>query len=187
MNHTIGRFGGLSSCVRFLPRFCSLLLPALELRPKARRYNSILSTQPFISRWAMCSTRFVDFPMKEGALRLAAASGQLTGKIVADARSGESGGGMHDGKMQKQVFWRATAGRHCLSCGSRRWGRDSPRKVRSARTRHFTVHGCDHELTIPAKVQMAGIGGMKNSSTRFLRVSEAVDIELNASGGATRP
>jgi hypothetical protein len=52
----------------------------------------------------MCSTRFVDFQMKEGALRLAAASGKLTGKIVGDAKSGESGGGMHDGKMHKEVL-----------------------------------------------------------------------------------
>jgi polyisoprenoid-binding protein YceI len=44
------------------------------------------------------------FQLKQGALRLSAPSGKLTGKIVVDARSGDGGGAMRDRKMQKEVL-----------------------------------------------------------------------------------
>ena len=65
----------------------------------------------------------------------------------------------------------------------------------------FTIHGADHELTVPAEVEMSPDHwtatlhfavpyekwGMKNPSTLFLRVSESVDIDLTAAGSVTRP
>ena len=65
----------------------------------------------------------------------------------------------------------------------------------------FTIHGSDHELTVPAEVEMSSgyltatlhfavpyeKWGMKNPSTLFLRVDETVDIDLAASGSVTRP
>ena len=64
----------------------------------------------------------------------------------------------------------------------------------------FTIHGSEHELTVPAEVQMApgywtatlhfaipyAAWGMKNPSTLFLKVSESVDIDLSAAGTTTR-
>src|ERR1039458_6621042 len=44
------------------------------------------------------------FHLKEGTLRLSAASGKLAGEIVVDAKSGESGSGMRDRKMHKEVL-----------------------------------------------------------------------------------
>jgi polyisoprenoid-binding protein YceI len=65
----------------------------------------------------------------------------------------------------------------------------------------FTIHGSDHELTVPAEVEMSSgyltatlhfavpyeKWGMKNPSTLFLRVSESGDIDLTATGTMTRP
>ena len=61
----------------------------------------------------------------------------------------------------------------------------------------FAIHGSEHELIIPAEVEMfpdhwsAALHfsvpyakwGMKNPSTLFLRVSESVEIDV-ATGGA---
>ena len=44
------------------------------------------------------------FRLKQGSLRLDPASGKLTGEIVVDARSGESGSGMRDRKMHREVL-----------------------------------------------------------------------------------
>jgi hypothetical protein len=65
----------------------------------------------------------------------------------------------------------------------------------------FAIHGSEHELTVPAEVEMfpdhwsAALHfavpyakwGMKNPSTLFLRVSESVDIDVMAAGTRTRP
>ena len=42
--------------------------------------------------------------MKRGALQLEAASGKMSGEIVVDAKSGESGSGMRDRKMHKEIL-----------------------------------------------------------------------------------
>jgi hypothetical protein len=65
----------------------------------------------------------------------------------------------------------------------------------------FSIHGSDHELTVPAEVEVSSDHwtatlhfavpyanwGMKNPSTLFLRVSESVDIDLTAAGTISRP
>jgi polyisoprenoid-binding protein YceI len=60
----------------------------------------------------------------------------------------------------------------------------------------FSIHGGDHEMTVPIQVDMASDHwiatghfvvpyakwGMKNPSTFILRVSESVEIDVHASG-----
>lgn len=64
----------------------------------------------------------------------------------------------------------------------------------------FTIHGSDHDLTVPAQVEMSADRwtatlhftlpyakwGMKNPSTLFLRVGESVDIDVATVGTITR-
>ena len=65
----------------------------------------------------------------------------------------------------------------------------------------FNIHGSEHELNVPAEVEMfpdrwtATLHfavpyvnwGMKNPSNMFLKVSESVDIDLTTTGTVTRP
>src|SRR5579859_989914 len=44
------------------------------------------------------------FRLKRGALQLDPASGKVSGEIVVDARSGESGSTMRDRKMHKEIL-----------------------------------------------------------------------------------
>src|SRR5260370_27084081 len=44
------------------------------------------------------------FHLKQGALQLEPATGKISGEIVVDAKSGESGSGMRDRKMHKEVL-----------------------------------------------------------------------------------
>jgi hypothetical protein len=60
----------------------------------------------------------------------------------------------------------------------------------------FSIHGTDHEITVPAEVEMSSDHwtatvhftvpyakwGMKNPSTLFLRVNDSVEIDLVAAG-----
>ena len=141
------------------------------------------------------------FHLKQGSLRLDPASGKLAGEIVVDARSGESGSGMRDRKMHREVLESdrypeiAFHPDHVVGTVSLQ-GKSSV-KIHGI----FNIHGSDHELTVPADVEVSGdhwtavlhfavpyvSWGIKNPSNLFLRVSESVDIELNTAGTITRP
>jgi polyisoprenoid-binding protein YceI len=141
------------------------------------------------------------FRLKQGSLRLDPASGKLTGEVVVDAKSGESGSGMRDRKMHREVLESdrypeiAFQPDHVEGAVSLQ-GKSSVR-VHGI----FSIHGSDHELTVPAEVEVSSDHwsatlhfavpyakwGMKNPSTLFLRVGESVDIDLTAAGTLTRP
>jgi polyisoprenoid-binding protein YceI len=141
------------------------------------------------------------FHLKQGALRLGSASSKLTGEIVVDARSGETGSGMRDRKMHREVL-ESDHYPEIAFHPDRVDGKVSLQGKSSVRIHGiFNIHGSDHELTVPAEVEISSDHwtallhfavpyvnwGMKNPSTLFLRVSESVDIDLNAAGTVTRP
>jgi len=141
------------------------------------------------------------FRLKQGTLQLSPALGKLSGEIVVDARSGESGSGMRDRKMHKEVLESDLYPN--ITFRPDHVDGDVTSQTKSAVHVHgiFSIHGVDHELTVPAEVQMApgywtatlhfavpyAKWGMKNPSTMFLRVNESVDIDLTTSGSVTRP
>jgi polyisoprenoid-binding protein YceI len=140
------------------------------------------------------------FHLKRGSLRLDPASGKLTGEIVVDAKSGESGSGMRDRKMHREVLesdrYPEIAFRPDRVDGTVSLQGKSSVRVHGI----FSIHGSDHELSVPADVEMFpdhwtatlhfavpyANWGMKNPSTLFLRVNESVDIDLTAAGTITR-
>src|SRR5208283_4980494 len=141
------------------------------------------------------------FQLKRGALRLDPASGKLTGEIVVDAKSGQSGNGMRDRKMHREVL-ESDRYPEIVFRPDRVDGAVSLSGTSSVRVRGiFAIHGAEHELTVPAEVKMApgywtatlhfavpyAQWGIKNPSTLFLQVSESVDIDLTASGNLTQP
>jgi polyisoprenoid-binding protein YceI len=140
------------------------------------------------------------FRLKESALRLDPASGKIAGEIIVDAKSGESGSGMRDRKMHREVL-ESDHYPEIVFRPDRVDGTVSVQGKSSVRVHGvFNIHGSDHELTVPAEVEVSSDHwtatlhfavpyanwGMKNPSTLFLRVNESVDIDLTASGTITR-
>jgi polyisoprenoid-binding protein YceI len=136
------------------------------------------------------------FRLKQGKLNLNAASNKLTGEIVVDAKSGQSGSGMRDRKMHREVL-ESDRYPEIAFKPDRVDGTVPPNGKCSVRVHGiFSIHGSEHELTVPAEVEMSpdhwtatlqfavpyASWGMKNPSTLFLRVSESVDIDITASG-----
>lgn len=141
------------------------------------------------------------FQLKRGELRLDPASGKISGEIVVDTKSGVSGNGMRDRKMHREVL-ESDRYSEIVFRPDRVDGTVSLSGKSSVRVHGiFTIHGADHELAVPAAVEMSPDHwrttlhfavpyekwGMKNPSTLFLRVSESVDIDLTAAGSVTRP
>lgn len=139
------------------------------------------------------------FKVKHGALQLEPA-GKVTGEIVVDAASGESGSGMRDRKMNKEVLEAAKFPE--IAFRPDRIDGQVPQSGKSSVMVHgiFRIHGADREITVPATVETSGDHwtanvhfnvpyekwGMKNPSTLFLRVNDSVEIDLLAAGSVVR-
>jgi polyisoprenoid-binding protein YceI len=140
------------------------------------------------------------FQLKHGALHLEPASGNISGEIVVDASSGESGSGMRDRKMNKEILessrYPDIAFRPDRIEGPVTSQGKSSVKIHGM----FSIHGTDHEITVPAEVEMSSDHwtatvhftvpyekwGMKNPSTLFLRVNDSVEIDLVAAGNVAK-
>lgn len=135
------------------------------------------------------------FKVTHGNLHMDPA-GKISGQIVVDARSGDSGSGMRDRKMQKEVLeserYPEITFRPDRVEGSVQTSGRSSVMVHGL----FNIHGVDREITVPAQIELntdrwtATVHftvpyqkwGMKNPSTLFLRVSDSVEIDLQAAG-----
>lgn len=136
------------------------------------------------------------FQARQSTLQLDPASGHVSGEIVVDAKSGESGNGMRDRKMHKDVLesesYPEISFRPDRFEGTVAAGAKSSVKVHGM----FRIHGVDREIEVPAEVEMSADHwstavhftvpyakwGMKNPSTLFLRVSDSVQIDLDMAG-----
>jgi polyisoprenoid-binding protein YceI len=139
------------------------------------------------------------FKLKRGTLQIAPA-GKMAGEIVVDATSGDSGSGMRDRKMHKEVLESAKYPE--IAFRPDRIDGQVPNDGKSSVMIHgiFSIHGADREITVPATVEMSADHwtakvhftvpyakwGMKNPSTLFLRVNDTVEIDLVAAGNVVR-
>jgi polyisoprenoid-binding protein YceI len=140
------------------------------------------------------------FKLKRGALQFDPGSGKISGEIVVDAASGDSGNGMRDRKMNKEVLESARYPEIAFR-PDRIEGRVAS-QGQSAVMVHgiFRIHGTNREITVPAQVETSADHwtatmhftipyekwGMKNPSTFFLKVSDSVQIDLIAGGTVVR-
>jgi len=139
------------------------------------------------------------FKVRQGALQMEP-TGKMTGSIVVDATSGDSGSGMRDRKMHKEVLESAKYPE--ISFRPERVEGSVPNQGKASVTVHgvFSIHGADREIAVPAEVETSGDHwtanvhftipyekwGMKNPSTLFLRVSDSVEIDLQAKGSVVK-
>ena len=138
------------------------------------------------------------FTLKHGELQVQPA-GKLSGEIVVDATSGNSGSGMRDRKMNKEVLESARYPE--IDFRPDRFDGEVAPQGKSSVMVHgmFSIHGTDREITVPAQVERDGDHwaanvhftvpyakwGMKNPSTLFLKVSDTVEIDMSAAGSVT--
>jgi len=141
------------------------------------------------------------FQLKRGSLGFEPASGKISGEVVVDAGSGESGSGMRDRKMNKEVL-ESNRYPEIIFHPDKIEGAVASQGKSSVRVHGmFSIHGVDHEITVPAEVEMSADHwtatvhftvpyakwGMKNPSTLFLRVNDSVEIDLAAIGNVVSP
>jgi polyisoprenoid-binding protein YceI len=140
------------------------------------------------------------FRIKQSALQFDPASSLVSGEILVDAKSGETGNGMRDRKMHKEVLESDTYPE--ISFRPDRVEGSVANAGKSSVRVHgiFRIHGIDREITVPAEVEMSAgqwaatvhftvpyaRWGMRNPSTLFLHVSDSVEIDLVATGSISQ-
>lgn len=136
------------------------------------------------------------FGLKRGSVEYDLTSASVRGELVADATSAQSGNRTRDRKMHREILESARYPEiifrpHKVE-GTVARGGTSTVQVRGI----FTIHGTDHEIVMPVRVEMFPDHwtanthftvpyvkwGLKNPSTFLLRVSESVEIDVHATG-----
>jgi YceI-like domain len=150
-------------------------------------------------RWTLngLHTTHGTFKLKSGELFFNPATGVAEGEILVDATTGESGDAARDKRMQDEVlesnrypaiFFHPSQIKGAFESG------EATQELQGVGT--FNIHGADHPLELPLKVQVAAgvvtattqftvpyvAWGMKNPSRFLLKVSKQVEIEVTAKG-----
>lgn len=136
------------------------------------------------------------FQLKSGYIRYAPATNSISGEIIVDARSGESGSGGRDSKMHKEILESARYAEITFRPdhvdGKVIPGEHSTVQVHGT----FGIHGQEHEMNLPVQVEFAPDHwnlsahfdvpyvqwGLRDPSTFILRVQKQVAIDLRSSG-----
>ena len=179
----------------------ALLAAALLAAPRSRAQGSLLQVDPAQTKidFTLGSTIHTvhgSFALKSSSIRYDAASGAISGAIIVDATSGESGNKGRDQRMHREILESEKYPEIVFT----------PAKVKGVVTRSgtsnlevsgtFKLHGQDHEFTLPVAVTVDGPGlqlsmhfvipyvqwGLKNPSNFLLRASDKVDIDIHAAG-----
>jgi polyisoprenoid-binding protein YceI len=136
------------------------------------------------------------FLLKSGDVQYQIATKAVAGNLIVDATSGQSGNHSRDRKMHKEIL--ESARYPVISFRPDRVEGNVGTLGSSNIQVHgmFSIHGADHELTMPIRVEVFPDHwtadshftipyvkwGIKNPSTFILRVSESVEIDVHASG-----
>lgn len=136
------------------------------------------------------------FQLKHGDVRYDVANAGVSGSLVIDATSGQSGNHSRDHKMHREIL-ESERFPEITFRPDRVEGKVAPAGSSTVQVHGtFSIHGADHEVTMPIQVQMFPEHwiadthfnvpyvkwGLKNPSNFLLRVSESVDIDVHATG-----
>uniref|UniRef100_Q029E4 YceI family protein n=1 Tax=Solibacter usitatus (strain Ellin6076) TaxID=234267 RepID=Q029E4_SOLUE len=140
------------------------------------------------------------FQLASGTLRFDPATGAASGEVVVDARSGDSGSKARDKRMHANILESAKYPQIAFR-PDRLEGKLAPEGKSQVQLHGmFSIHGAEHEITVPAVVESTGgqynvaatfavpyvKWGMKNPSNLILRVGDTVEISLHTVAAASK-
>jgi polyisoprenoid-binding protein YceI len=140
------------------------------------------------------------FQLKEGHVKLDAATGVASGEFVVDADTGESANGARDKRMKKEILETEKYPEIRLKV-TKIEGTISADAASNVRVfGQFSIHGASHEISIPVTVIVKGSDfngsgkfvvpfvdwGMKDPSNFLFKVDKRVEVEIAASGHLKR-
>lgn len=140
------------------------------------------------------------FHVQSGSIEFDPDSGKISGSVIVDAGSGNSGEASRDKKMNTDVLDTAHFAQVTFTPSSYQGtiapSGDSTIQVAGI----FTLHGTPHDLTVPMQIHVEGANltakghftvpyvkwGLKDPSIFILKVAKEVDIDLTLTGHLDR-
>jgi polyisoprenoid-binding protein YceI len=188
------------SSVRFLLAVFAGLA-AMILAPASRAQESVLQIDPAQTKieFSLSGTMHTvhgKFALKSSALRFEPPTGKIGGAIVVDATSGDSGNSGRDARMHREILESAKFPEIVFTPMQMTGAVAAEGSSKVEVTGRFRLHGQDHDVTLPIEVKADGKNlqiathidipyvqwGLKNPSNFFLRVSDKVGIDIQATG-----
>jgi polyisoprenoid-binding protein YceI len=176
-------------------------LAALVLAPTGRAQEVAVQLDPVQTKieFTLGSTLHTvegTFKLKSGTIRLDPSTGKMSGSIIVDATSGQSGNEGRDRKMHREIL---ESGKYpeIVFTPNQVKGTFNPKGPSKLEVSgQFSLHGQDHDMTLPIDVQPAGRQlqmaahitipyikwGLKNPSTFILRASDKVEVDIHTVG-----
>jgi len=186
--------------VRFYFALC-VTFAALSLAPAGRAQEFVVQLDPAQTKieFTLGSTLHTvegTFKLKSGTIRFDPASGKIGGSIIVDATSGESGNAGRDHKMHREILESGKYPEIIFTPSQVKGTFDQKGPSRLEVSGQFSLHGQDHDVTLPIDIQPAGRRlqmathitipyikwGLKNPSTFILRASDKVEVNIHAVG-----
>jgi polyisoprenoid-binding protein YceI len=139
-----------------------------------------------------------EFKVKRCEIRFDLSSASISGEVVFDAATGQTGNDSRDRKMHKDVL-ESQRYSEIIFRPDRVDGKVSTATTSTVQIHGmFAIHGAEHEITVPVEVKLDADRwtasahfpipyvqwGMKNPSNMFLHVRDSVDVELKTAGTA---
>jgi polyisoprenoid-binding protein YceI len=136
------------------------------------------------------------FRLKSGKVSFDPAAGKLSGLLVVDATSGQSGNSGRDSKMHREILESQKYPEITFAPTEAQGQVDTQGDSQVQVKGEFRLHGDDHEMTIPVDVRISGseltldanfsipylAWGLKNPSTFILHASDTVQLSVHAVG-----
>jgi polyisoprenoid-binding protein YceI len=191
VNAVLSRRWLIANLIAFL--FC---VPALCQSQQLRLQFDPSKTTIAFTLGDILHTVHGSFELKRGDVEYKIAAKSVSGNLIIDATSGQSGNHSRDRKMHKEILESARFPEINFH-PDRVEGNVGTLGASNIQVHGiFSIHGIDHELTMPVKVEVFPDHwtadthftipyvkwGIKNPSTFLLRVSESVEIDVHASG-----
>jgi polyisoprenoid-binding protein YceI len=176
-------------------------LATLILAPASRAQGSIVQLDPAQTKIEFSlsgnfHTVHGKFALKSSTIQFDPSNGKISGAIIVDATSGDSGNNARDKKMHREILESGKFPEIIFMPGqiSGTVAAGGASKVEVAG--QFRLHGQDHDVTLPVDVTIDGRNlqiathleipyvqwGLKNPSNFLLRVSDTVTIDIQATG-----
>ena len=136
------------------------------------------------------------FALKSSTIRFDPSSGKISGTIVVDATSGDSGNSGRDKKMHREILESAKFPEIVFTPAQMTGAVAAEGASKVEVSGQFRLHGLDHDVTLPIDIKTDGRNlqitihteipyvqwGLKNPSNFFLRVADKVAIDIEATG-----
>ncbi|HWX39144.1 MAG TPA: YceI family protein [Candidatus Sulfotelmatobacter sp.] len=180
---------------------CIACMAALFASPALRAQGSAVQVDPAQTKieFSLDSTLHTvhgKFGLKSSSIRFDPASGNISGAIVVDATSGESGNSGRDARMHREILESAKYPEIVFTPAQIKGAVSSSGSSTVEVSGKFRLHGRDHDVTLPVEVVADGPKlqmsmhlvipyvewGLKNPSNFLLRASDKVEIDIHATG-----